>query len=41
MKTYKEVFTIIKKEIGKVVIGQDEIIDQVIIALLCKNTVNS
>lgn len=39
MKTYKEVFIIIKKEIGKVIIGQDEMMDQMMIAMLCNGNV--
>jgi len=39
MKTYKEVFVIIKKEMGKVIIGQDEMMDQILVALLCNGNV--
>jgi len=39
MKTYKEVFDILKKEISKVIIGQDEMIDQIIVAMLCDGNV--
>ena len=31
----KDVFETIRKEIGKVIVGQDEIIEQIIIAILC------
>jgi MoxR-like ATPase len=39
MKTYKEVFDILKKEISKVVIGQEDMIDQIIVAMLCDGNV--
>lgn len=31
----KDVFSTLKKEIGKVIIGQDDIIDQILISILC------
>ncbi|MFH1054312.1 MAG: MoxR family ATPase [Candidatus Woesearchaeota archaeon] len=39
MKTYKEVFDIVKNEVSKVIIGQDEMIEQIMIALLCNGNV--
>ncbi|MFH1315955.1 MAG: MoxR family ATPase [Candidatus Woesearchaeota archaeon] len=39
MKTYKEVFDIFKKEVSKVIIGQDEMIEQIMIAILCNGNV--
>lgn len=35
MKEIKDRFTLIKKEIGKVIIGQDEVVEQILIAILC------
>jgi len=35
MKEIKDRFQIMKKEIGKVLIGQDEVVEQIIIAILC------
>ena len=31
----KDVFATLKKEIGKVIVGQDDVIDQILIAILC------
>jgi len=39
MRNYKEVFDLIHKEIGKVVVGQKEMVDQILIALLCDGNV--
>jgi MoxR-like ATPase len=35
MKNYKQVFDELKKETGKVVVGQEDVIDQILIAILC------
>src|SRR3989344_3954670 len=35
MKNYKAIFDDIQNEIGKVVIGQREVVEQVLIAMLC------
>ena len=35
MRSYKEVFDLLHKEVAKVVIGQEEMIQQVFIAILC------
>ena len=35
MKNYKQVFDELQKEIGKVIVGQESVIEQIIIAILC------
>ena len=35
MKNYKQVFDEVQKEMGKVIIGQESIIEQILIAILC------
>jgi len=35
MKTYKETFDSLYKEIGKIVVGQKEVVEQIIITVLC------
>jgi MoxR-like ATPase len=37
MKQYKQAFESLFKEINKVVVGQDEVIEQILIAILCDN----
>ena len=35
MKNYKQVFNELQKEIGKVIIGQEEVVEQILVAILC------
>ena len=35
MKNYKQVFDELQKEIGKVIIGQEEVVEQILVAILC------
>src|SRR3989338_4687531 len=35
MKNYKQIFDALNKEIGRVIVGQGDVIEQVVIALLC------
>ena len=35
MKNYKQIFDALNKEIGRVIVGQEDVIEQVVIALLC------
>ena len=35
MKSYKETFSVISNEISKVIVGQNEVIEQILIAMLC------
>lgn len=39
MKRYKEIFDLVYKEIGKTVIGQQEMIEQVLIGMMCNSNV--
>ena len=35
MRSYKEAFDALQKQVGKVIIGQEDMVEQVLIALLC------
>ena len=35
MKNYKQVFDELQKEMGKIIVGQDNIIEQILTAILC------
>ena len=35
MKNYKQIFDELQKEAGKVIIGQENVVEQIIIAILC------
>lgn len=37
MKNYKHIFDAIFKEIDKVIVGQDDVIEQILVAILCDN----
>ena len=39
MKNYKQIFEQIHKEVGKVIVGQEELIDQILIGLMCNSNV--
>ena len=35
MKNYKQIFDELQREIGKVIVGQESIIEQILVAILC------
>ena len=35
MKNYKHVFDAVSKELDKVIVGQDDVIEQILVAILC------
>lgn len=37
MKNYKQIFDALNKEVGRVIVGQEEVIEQIVIALLCNS----
>lgn len=39
MKNYKQIFEQLHKEVGKVIVGQEELIDQILIGLMCNANV--
>ena len=35
MKNYKQVFDELQKEIGKVIVGQQDVVEQILVSILC------
>ena len=35
MKNYKQVFDELQKELGKVIVGQEDTVEQILVAILC------